>query len=542
MNNKVKNNINNNNEDGEIFLQRKTYVTTNSKTKSFNSSKNDIDLPTSNKADMTSDSRLRDTQLSNQLRGDSDFQNRNTALEGAKRYDKPVSNNPFRKSSDDDWTSKTDLNPMDMKDGIVPDTIDSNKGVKNADNVLSNINGGNNFSKNNNTNSKDGLSDRFNSLRGNNNFNSFDKNDNLSNDNSSSSGSNLDNKPGINDIGKSGDSKNKPNANNNVNNLQNKAAKEALKKGAVAVNPALGAIANTKVGDKLMDVALNKAKKNLPNLNGFPINNLINGSGNKDSDEEEKKKNARSGSFVGAIVLTKKQKITLLTFAGTFFLIMMAVLLILCIFQFDSVKTAMQASGGMDFGSNESSNNSSSNSTSSGASGSSSTTVDNDSDYSDQGLKDLSPTGNATIDKINQLAMKQLGNGPEKYSSNYDNWCADFVCWLFKKVEGADKLLIPASSAGPIPRESIPRGLGTWIEDECTDPNAVPKAGDILHWKEADPAFKVDKYSSKHVGYVYKVDDDYIYTVEGNGGNYYVSTYKKSRKDCNINGYYRPYY
>ena len=60
--------------------------------------------------------------------------------------------------------------------------------------------------------------------------------------------------------------------------------------------------------------------------------------------------------------------------------------------------------------------------------------------------------------------------------------------------------------------------------------------------RKASPAYRVDNMSSKHVGYVYKVDDKYIYTVEGNHDPLHVVTVKHERKDCNINGYYRPNY
>lgn len=48
--------------------------------------------------------------------------------------------------------------------------------------------------------------------------------------------------------------------------------------------------------------------------------------------------------------------------------------------------------------------------------------------------------------------------------------------------------------------------------------------------------------SSKHAGYVYDVDDNNIYTVEGNHDSYKVVFVTHSRNDCEINGYYRPKY
>jgi len=153
-------------------------------------------------------------------------------------------------------------------------------------------------------------------------------------------------------------------------------------------------------------------------------------------------------------------------------------------------------------------------------------------------------TGNAVVDRLNSIALSEANNNTrrEKYQDwfgSYDNWCGMFVSWLFDQVDGLDKYYVKSGQAGPGARYSIERGYGKWYEDECTDSKTVPKPGDVLHW-EYYPS--VDKMSSKHVGYVYKVDNDYIYTVEGNHLPDNVTTVKHERKDCKINGYYRPNY
>ena len=56
-----------------------------------------------------------------------------------------------------------------------------------------------------------------------------------------------------------------------------------------------------------------------------------------------------------------------------------------------------------------------------------------------------------------------------------------------------------------------------------------------------------DKYHSDHLGYVYKVDSSYVYTIEGNTGSdnadYSTVAYRQySRTSGKINGYYRPNY
>lgn len=156
----------------------------------------------------------------------------------------------------------------------------------------------------------------------------------------------------------------------------------------------------------------------------------------------------------------------------------------------------------------------------------------------------VTKTGKEAIDKMNEIALKEAkaGTGPQKFWNWYgmqSDWCAMFVSWLFNQIGGLGKYYVKTGAAGPSAREPIAAGYGSWLEDECTDPKTVPRAGDVLHWKKADPAYRQDKYSSKHVGYVYAVDDKYIYTVEGNHDPYHVVTVKHERKDCNINGYYR---
>lgn len=156
----------------------------------------------------------------------------------------------------------------------------------------------------------------------------------------------------------------------------------------------------------------------------------------------------------------------------------------------------------------------------------------------------VTASGKEAIDKMNEIALKEAADGSprEKFWEWYGDsadWCAMFVSWLFDQVGGLGKYFYKNAAAGPTAREPIAAGLGTWLEGECEDPTTVPRAGDVLHWKDADPGYWQDKYSSKHVGYVYAVDDTYIYTVEGNHDPYKVVTVEHERKDCNINGYYR---
>ena len=153
------------------------------------------------------------------------------------------------------------------------------------------------------------------------------------------------------------------------------------------------------------------------------------------------------------------------------------------------------------------------------------------------------------VEQLNALALKQVGNGGSEYWTSYgsgaDEWCAMFVSWLFKKITSDKPYLVYASGAGDIPRKSVPKGYGIWLEDECSDPSTAPKPGDVILFTPT--IYPSDKYTSRHVGYVYDVDDNKVYTVEGNTGTNlcttsYVSKREYDRKDCTINGYYRPNY
>ena len=175
----------------------------------------------------------------------------------------------------------------------------------------------------------------------------------------------------------------------------------------------------------------------------------------------------------------------------------------------------------------------------------------------------VSKTGKAAIDKMTEIALKQaeeVHSGGQKFWSWYgfpsrDEWCAMFVSWLFNQVGGLNKYIKGSAVAGAIPRESVAAGYGTWYEDECTDPKTVPQAGDVIvfdpHYNGTYtpyPQNQQDKYYSSHVGYVYKVDDTYVYTVEGNSGDRVRAKQYSRKTHCQtvgiqgINGYFRPNY
>ena len=117
------------------------------------------------------------------------------------------------------------------------------------------------------------------------------------------------------------------------------------------------------------------------------------------------------------------------------------------------------------------------------------------------------------------------------------------------EINGLGKYDVMTAGAGDHARLSVAKGYGVWYESEYSDSSTVPRAGDIVvfTWNGIGHYPGQDAYYSDHVGYVYAVDDAFIYTIEGNTGSYdndtsTVMLKKYDRKSGNINGYYRPNY
>ena len=155
------------------------------------------------------------------------------------------------------------------------------------------------------------------------------------------------------------------------------------------------------------------------------------------------------------------------------------------------------------------------------------------------------------IERLIDLAKNQVGNGAYDYRKWYYGqdikgvaWCAIFVSWLFAKA-GID--MVRTDGAGCFAREGNSK-YGTWYESEFSDSSTTPKAGDIVTfvWNYAGRYQEQDRYYSDHVGIVYAVDDNYIYTIEGNSGvsndTSLVKYHLYARKSGAINGYFRPKY
>lgn len=150
--------------------------------------------------------------------------------------------------------------------------------------------------------------------------------------------------------------------------------------------------------------------------------------------------------------------------------------------------------------------------------------------------------------ELTKIAKQQVGNGSEKYRTWYYgsdlsgvNWCAVFISWLFNQVNGINKYLIKTDGAGTFARYSDGK-YGKWYEPNQT----TPQEGDLVMFRWGGVSY-TDKYHSDHLGYVYKADSSYVYTIEGNTGSNDADSssvmYKQySLSNGVINGYYRPNY
>lgn len=135
-------------------------------------------------------------------------------------------------------------------------------------------------------------------------------------------------------------------------------------------------------------------------------------------------------------------------------------------------------------------------------------------------------------------AVPKLFNGKKQGFA----WCGVFVVWLFAKafgVEAAKKLLC-------LPDNSLAAGCGyaaRYYQAKGQFYKSNPKPGDQI--------FFLDSVGDVgHTGLVYKVDNRYVYTIEGNtspqtgvvgnGGGVYKKQYALS--DNRIYGYGRPDY
>ncbi|MGF7106380.1 hypothetical protein M2456_001964 [Ohessyouella blattaphilus] len=114
---------------------------------------------------------------------------------------------------------------------------------------------------------------------------------------------------------------------------------------------------------------------------------------------------------------------------------------------------------------------------------------------------------------IIEVAMSQLGNkGGQPYWSWYGfgsrvEWCACFVSWCAEQCGYIEAEIIPRFSYCPTGADWF-KSRGQWH-----DRSYEPVAGDIIFFDwEGDGV-------SDHVGYVEKVENGRVYTIEGNSGD-----------------------
>lgn len=147
-------------------------------------------------------------------------------------------------------------------------------------------------------------------------------------------------------------------------------------------------------------------------------------------------------------------------------------------------------------------------------------------------------------------AEKYVNYGPSTfrkwfYGSDIKDipWCAIFVSYVANVTGISGKLVYKSASSSAIARSGVSAGYGKWYEGHTTK----PQVGDIIlfTWNGKGCYPNQDKYLSDHIGIVYKVDTNYVYTIEGNTNSNsndksIVAKHKYALYSGVINGYFRP--
>lgn len=119
---------------------------------------------------------------------------------------------------------------------------------------------------------------------------------------------------------------------------------------------------------------------------------------------------------------------------------------------------------------------------------------------------------------ITDVARSQIGNiGGEPYWRWYGfnsrvEWCACFVSWCANECGYIDAGVIPKYASCAIGSQWF-KDRGLWQDGSYT-----PKSGDIIFFDWADENGARDGVPD-HTGIVDRVDENYIYTIEGNSSN-----------------------
>ena len=141
----------------------------------------------------------------------------------------------------------------------------------------------------------------------------------------------------------------------------------------------------------------------------------------------------------------------------------------------------------------------------------------------EEGFEDYKPA-------IISIAEDEVGNeGGKKFWKWYGfedrvDWCAIFVSWCAEQCGYLDAEILPKFSAVDDGAE--------WFKEkkQWASNDYIPKAGDIVFFDwESDGTLD-------HVGIVKSIDDEYVYTIEGNSGDV-CRELKYQYRDLQIYGY-----
>ena len=122
-------------------------------------------------------------------------------------------------------------------------------------------------------------------------------------------------------------------------------------------------------------------------------------------------------------------------------------------------------------------------------------------------------------EQIVAVAQSQLGNvGGQPYWSWYGfdsrvEWCACFVSWCANECGYIDLGVIPKFAACPTGAQWF-KDRGRWADNTAT-----PVPGMIIFFDWDDEEEGGQNGLANHVGIVAKVENGYVYTVEGNSGD-----------------------